>query len=380
MPASKPVLVNAWGNANTSSPDMVAPTYFDSGFPAPGGTPVKPPRGYINWLFNYLTNAVRYFMQRGISNWDAGEDGYTIGSVVRSPTDGLFYQLLGTATTGTDPAADPTNWVNLLRRDANGLPVGKYDEWYETWAGFGKYTNSGGAGTTNYTERWQYKITGGDTAASIVPVAFGIPTTALGGNIDPGNPPGFAHHGGLMLECGSGINDLVQVCDAYPMDVLDDNVVLSIETTVTIPFFTKSYWVFGFSDKQDVNSINDGAFFIAQHGTANWNIRSGAAGVFTGTSLDTGIAVSTGPLAQPVRLRIVARGASMGLGARQVQFYIDDVWVGAFNANLPFADASGGTGPRGSVRTIIGGQNTVGGLNDTAYFGPIRYAHRYKNP
>jgi hypothetical protein len=110
MAVTKPIVSPIWANAVSSPPDIDVPSYINTGWPAPGGIPVIPPRGYDNWLNQYAMRGVRYHSSVGLPEWDAAEDQYVPGSVVRD-TDGVFYVLVGTATTGVAPSADQQNWT-----------------------------------------------------------------------------------------------------------------------------------------------------------------------------------------------------------------------------------------------------------------------------
>lgn len=111
------VTTNIFADSISTSPDIEAPTYMPTGFPltaGPGSQPVKGPRGFFNWLFNYCMAGVRYLFQRGITDWDSSEDGYVAGATVQG-SDGNLWRLLGSATTGTSPQADQGNWAPLLK-------------------------------------------------------------------------------------------------------------------------------------------------------------------------------------------------------------------------------------------------------------------------
>lgn len=123
MAVARPPVVNAFANtvAGTPSDFWDVPVTYDAGFTAPGGDPVKPELSDFNWLFWLVTLGIRHLVSRGIPPWDTTETEYTLGSVVfRSP--GLFFVLMGTATTGTNPEADPGNWfpLNVLDRGISG--------------------------------------------------------------------------------------------------------------------------------------------------------------------------------------------------------------------------------------------------------------------
>ncbi len=111
-----PVTTDVFADSASGSPDIAPPTYMSTGFPltaGPGSQPVKPPRGFINWLFNYCMAGVRYLFQRGITDWDSAEDGYVTGAAVQDT--GNIWRLVGSATTGTAPHLDQGNWAPLQR-------------------------------------------------------------------------------------------------------------------------------------------------------------------------------------------------------------------------------------------------------------------------
>jgi hypothetical protein len=122
MALTKPIIVNPFANTVAPGPSDLfdAPSYMDSGFPAPAGVPVRPPLGFFNWLFNYCTNGIRYLCARAISDWDSTETQYVPGSVVFN-NDFYFWMLIGTATTGTRPDADTGNWARLNMLDRGHL-------------------------------------------------------------------------------------------------------------------------------------------------------------------------------------------------------------------------------------------------------------------
>jgi len=190
---SRPVVANAFANTASGSPDIAPPSYLDSGFPAPGGVPVKPPRGYVNWLFNWAMNAGRYLVSRGIADWDATETAYATGALAMD-SNGKIYKLTGTATLATPPHSDLGNWQLWLAspiaaiaqyaseiwawRNENqqrvfgispdGLPAGGYDDWFENWmAGDVAAINTG---TGNFSGPWNYRVI--TTGSSPLPSAY----------------------------------------------------------------------------------------------------------------------------------------------------------------------------------------------------------------
>lgn len=108
-----PVDLIIWGSGATSSPDMVTPGagMFSSGFVAP---PTKPTRGHMNHLLNKLHSAIRYFSSRSITDWDASESQYAVGSLVWYATTGRYYRLTTASPTGAAPSADTAHWADAF--------------------------------------------------------------------------------------------------------------------------------------------------------------------------------------------------------------------------------------------------------------------------
>lgn len=101
---NRPGSLPAWAESG----DKVQPTNpeIQTGWPV---TNTPPSRQRFNWVLNYVANAVRYLMQRGIPEWAADED-YPLGArVLRS---GLVYRSLnGTGNINQDPStANSTFW------------------------------------------------------------------------------------------------------------------------------------------------------------------------------------------------------------------------------------------------------------------------------
>lgn len=70
---------------------------------------VPPPYQYFNWVLNYCSNAVRYFMQNGIVDWQAAEL-YQVGAVV--VFNNFIYQCL-VNNTNHEPDTNPGVWGPL---------------------------------------------------------------------------------------------------------------------------------------------------------------------------------------------------------------------------------------------------------------------------
>jgi hypothetical protein len=104
----KPSVLPAWGESNTTSADMIQPTngQIAAGWPV-SSTP--PSRQRFNWLINWASNAVRYFMQRGLVDYDASET-YQIGARIIGD-DGNTYVSIQNTNIGHLPSTSSTWWT-----------------------------------------------------------------------------------------------------------------------------------------------------------------------------------------------------------------------------------------------------------------------------
>lgn len=192
--ALKPPVRNTWANAASGSPDIVEAVYVDTGFPAPGGTPVKPPRGNVNFEFNRYDSGIVYLFQHGIPDWDTDETDYAVGDILRA-TDNKFYQLVGTATPGTAPTSDPANWYLVLRLprpmpgesavnaiwkwynlqnnpvfgiDHFGFPTGKIITLEENWVDADLITGKTATGSGKLFGPWNYRLINGSGGTGVI--------------------------------------------------------------------------------------------------------------------------------------------------------------------------------------------------------------------
>jgi len=113
MALNEPLIVSPWGNTNTTGADQVQPSsgLNNTGFVSP--SLLK--RQYLNWIFNQLTNGLRYFMSRGIPRWNASETEYVVGAVVYYATTDKFYRCYAPSpTVGSPPSTDTGHWSELL--------------------------------------------------------------------------------------------------------------------------------------------------------------------------------------------------------------------------------------------------------------------------
>jgi len=100
---SKPSVRDAWADtADTNDISDPGNTYAAGGFVPVG---MKPPRQYMNWILNWLSAAIRYFMQSGIPAFDAAES-YPINAIVMQESNGLIYNGRVEGQTGVAPPTD----------------------------------------------------------------------------------------------------------------------------------------------------------------------------------------------------------------------------------------------------------------------------------
>lgn len=79
---------------------------------------VPPSRQRFNWILNFVANAARYFMQRGVSEWSSGED---YPAAARVQHAGETWNALQ-ANSGVEPGTDPATWERWGFNDSEVLP------------------------------------------------------------------------------------------------------------------------------------------------------------------------------------------------------------------------------------------------------------------
>lgn len=111
---NRPDSVPAWAESG----DKVQPTNAELqvGWPL---TNVPPSRQRFNWLLNWLSNAVRYFLQIGVSEWNEAET-YRTGSRVQY--DGLTYVSLVDDNAGNQPDTSTVEWERWAYGNSDILP------------------------------------------------------------------------------------------------------------------------------------------------------------------------------------------------------------------------------------------------------------------
>jgi len=176
MPITKPSVQRPWAEGGQRTP-IPSDGRRNTGYVLND----IPTRAELNALLFEVTEAYRYLMKVGVSEWDANET-YAVGDTVRDPTDLRIYQLrtLTGIVTSTRPGALPANWSQygaLMKPDIDaftfphvtfndalnrqrfaidhyGLPAGQIREWQEVWDKDVGATFGGGA-------KWTQTLNGG---------------------------------------------------------------------------------------------------------------------------------------------------------------------------------------------------------------------------
>ena len=140
MSATKPAVRAIWAsNAAAGSlvdPDVANPLYTSVGWPV---SSVPPARQYWNWAFNYCTNAIQYFIRRGISDWDIAQT-YQLNDVVVS-SDGIVRQSLQNSNIGNPPPTSSAWWGPLNGYALSGV-LGGYVTTAQLNTALGGYTST----------------------------------------------------------------------------------------------------------------------------------------------------------------------------------------------------------------------------------------------
>jgi hypothetical protein len=108
MAYNKPSVLPAWAETAANPADIVQPTNAEiqAGWPNTG---VPPSRQRFNWILSFCANAVRYFCQRGLPDYDSAE---TYGLNARCiGDDGNTYVSLQSNNTNHAPSSNPLWWA-----------------------------------------------------------------------------------------------------------------------------------------------------------------------------------------------------------------------------------------------------------------------------
>jgi hypothetical protein len=383
MALTRPPVVNPFANtvAGTPSDFWDVPVTYDDGFTAPGGTPVKPELSDVNWLFWLVTLGVRYLLSRAFTPWDSTETQYTVGSMVID-SNGRFYVCRGTATTGTHPSADPTNWypLTMLDRLPNagtggdwvskiaqwmnprglrqfainrwGLPEGAFYQHTEMWSPNTDWASwlslSGNIG------HWKFSHTG--SGSTLVPHDAG----SVSGQNSSNTAPSLE----LVVD-GSVVNNNMTAAREVLSRMSADSLMIADFYGAFVNDFTNYSFVMGFmAVGSGITSISTGAFFFSSPGSPNWQCKTTSSG---STSADSGIPVVVGV---PHDFRVTLEGSNSddGVVARAL-FYIDGALVANATVNVP---TSAGSPAVGGV--VAGGWLSGStGANKSMVLGPQTY-------
>lgn len=105
---AEPEVIPTWGELATDPGDMVQPsnTQIQDGWQE-SATP--PPRQYFNWFQNYVANALCYFLQRGLVDYNAAQTYQLNARVIGD--DGNSYVSLQNANQGNTPSTSGSWWA-----------------------------------------------------------------------------------------------------------------------------------------------------------------------------------------------------------------------------------------------------------------------------
>lgn len=380
MPIDKPTIFDIWAFAASGSPDIATPTYFDTGFPAPGGVPVKPPRGFVNWLFQVVTQGIRYHNSVGIPEWDTNETEYVAGSIARY--NGAFWVLVGSASVGVNPAGDLDNWQlwldspiatanawaeriwswkNAQQQTRSFIShLGHVDDrlirWRERWRGNESQAGDGNTTFNNTVERWVALVVGSGSQATVrdLQSMSGIPTPALSRY--------------LQLLVGIGASDMAQCASDFQGTYTDyAEIAVDFDTYIVDPS-NHANFTFGLGSHHADNASLIGAVFEKKATDATWFAVCGNGSALS-TRVNTGVPVTSAG----DRMRVEWLGANVSdNGAAAARFYIADALVATISSNLPSAAAT----PR--VNVFLGAKRLVGSTGSPqAFVGPVRYVASY---
>lgn len=105
---NKPAVGPAWAETATNPGNIItmAPADVATGWPLTG---IPPSRQRFNYLLNWCSAGVRYFMQRGLADYDAAET-YSIGACIIGNDNGTYRSLVAN-NIGNTPSTSPAAWT-----------------------------------------------------------------------------------------------------------------------------------------------------------------------------------------------------------------------------------------------------------------------------
>jgi len=387
MAITIPPVVNEFANTVAGSPSDLwdVPTYFDSGFPAPAGVPVRPPLGFFNWLFWFCVKAARYLLSRGIVEWNTDETQYTPGSVV---FNGDFYHWMlvngGAATPGTSPDADTTNWSRLNTRDrANLADYGKEAGVWRNYRGQRRqgfdYWGFLNGNVVSWDEQWD------DPALlSVVSPGFtnGARWTAdliagTGSAVVEHEPQYTASSNNAYRLLGitsptTGGRAQIQKLGGTETAVFTDDITVGMfwPFLLTVGASTNCTFVMGFNaGNTNVDNLVNAVYVYKSPSDVNWQFISVSGGVAS-APVDTGIIAGSGTLH---RAGLVLSGANQvdAGGIAKAVLIVDGSIVGSITTHLPYT--TGGAGAGLPLSPIFGAVTTATASQRELLIGPVRY-------
>lgn len=118
---AKPAVRGAWADLapvwNGSTGDIADPgnSFVEAGWQQ---STTPPQYQYMNWALNYASEAIRYFMQRGIVDWDAAEL-YNVNDIVQNQTStGYCWVCVQNNCVNIEPGTNAAYWVQAFTTPA----------------------------------------------------------------------------------------------------------------------------------------------------------------------------------------------------------------------------------------------------------------------
>jgi hypothetical protein len=343
---------------------------------------------HFNELFRDYDKLLRYYIERGLPDWDATET-YQAGDIVRY--GGVFYRAVAPVV-GTNPAANEflstRTWERWLYspfgsdrtatddspivtwRNARSYPGNKIDRLgfiaganvqnvHETWMGAETLTATGTADFVNTDRRWFGDVTLG----------------GAGGGISIGNPNATQRARYLDISIGTGAADSALFYFKEAPSIFDADVDAMVEANVwtgaNVDLMRPIFGLLGAGvDPWGTAATFAGAILYKKNASANWFCRTGD-GTTLGAETDTGIAVPTNGFTQ-LRAEWIGANKDMPVAgaASRARFYVNGARFEA-TANLPSLPATP------YMRPVIGVKRDTGAAARGIFVMPLRFAARF---
>lgn len=112
MALTRPVIIPPWAETGDKSAQP-SDSEIQGGWPL---TTTPPSRQKFNWLLNFLANAVRYLVNRGVADWSSSET-YGVGAVVIG-NDNKLYRSLKASNSNKQPSTQ-SDWWSIFTESAD---------------------------------------------------------------------------------------------------------------------------------------------------------------------------------------------------------------------------------------------------------------------